>query len=52
VQEGGLQPSRKGRQRLLRIRFTGKGRAAQLLEGFCFLLPLLAQLPFNRTLRL
>lgn len=35
--EGGLQALRKGRQGLLRIGCTGKGRAAQVLEGFDFL---------------
>jgi hypothetical protein len=42
VQGGRLQPLRTGRQRLLRIRFTGKRRATQLLKGLGVGLTLLA----------
>src|SRR5918999_3187354 len=51
-QERGLQALRKGRKSLLRIGFTGKGRAAQFLESFDFLLTVLEQLLVDRALRL
>jgi hypothetical protein len=50
--ESGLQALCKGRQGLLRIGCTGKGRAAQFLERFDFLLTVLQQLFVHGALHL
>jgi hypothetical protein len=50
--EGGVQALRTGRQGLLRIGCTGKGRAAQLLEGCAFLHAVLQELCVHGALRL
>ena len=52
VEKRRLQAVRKTGQRLLGIRFTGKGRAAQRLEGFDFVVTLLAPLLIDGTLGL
>jgi len=51
-QERGLSSLRKSRQCLLRIRFTGKRHAAELLESNHFSLALLQQLLVDWALRL
>lgn len=50
--QGGLHALRKGCESLLGIGFTGKGRAAQLLKGFDFLLAVLQELFVHSALRL
>ena len=52
VEKRGLQACLKTRERLLGIRFTGKGGAAQRLESSDFLVTLLAPLLIDRALGL
>ena len=52
MEKRGLQVVRKTREGLLGIRFTGKGRAAQRLEGFDFVGTLLAPLLVDGALGL
>src|SRR5262245_5389041 len=52
VEKRGLQVVGKMRQGLVGIRFTGKGRAAQRLEGFDFAVTLLEPLLVDGTLGL